>query len=1566
MTATGDQPSLSEIRTELLQIIGELLGQELPTIADDTPILDLVPSSLALVEGMRRVYERFGVLISIRRVIEGQASLGAIAVYIEHELRTQRTRQREAPPAPEAEPTPVPPRCVRLAPSQQHVAFLTRYSSEAAAAFNEALAVRLEGALDGPALQAALDAVAGRYEALHTALSPDQDELSVQPGRPLELLVSQCQAGQLDQRLAEIAGRPFPEGERLFRAELLRLSDGQHVLVLVSHALVVEPEALQTVLEELAAYYSAYAHNQEPQAGFPALQWTDYLAMGEADLALRARDAARSFWQGELSDAPPRLELPGDHTRPPIKRYAGARLSISLEPDLGVRLHGWAQSHGLSIAEVMLGAFGLYLSRLAGSANLVVGVRSAPLYLDPGQRVVAQSRNTLPVRFSIDPRRGFAQHVRALAGTLAQAEQNRHFSLAEMILLLNPARDQSRSPLFTAAFQHGQSAALPNFGTLQPSFVQVPAPGARYDIELLVLTTTGGARIVCDYSTELFEPETIARWMDGLLALVLAGLDDPQAPCSALPMMPAGERQKLLVDWNRTEAAYLSDKTVLDLFLAQASARPEAPAVRSDEAVLTYRGLQERAQTLAARLDRHGVVPGDRVAILLERSPDLIAALLAAWRIGALYVPLDQGFPQKRLAYMLEDAGIRAVITSRAFAPLLPEEAARQAVYVDDLDCEPAGLGDAVQPADSADSAYIIYTSGSTGQPKGVEVGHRGLVNCLLAVQALIGLRPGDRLLAITTVSFDIATVELLMPLIAGGVVDIVPDGVVADGARLTEMIATHKPDYMQATPSIWKTVLAGGWQGDNHLCLCAGGESLSRELAEQLVGRGRALWNLYGPTETTVWSAACQVESSPDKAVSIGRPLANTQVFILDERRQPVPLGAIGELYIGGAGLARGYWRRPDLSAERFVAHPFQPGDRLYRTGDLARYLPDGNLLCLGRLDDQVKIHGVRVELGEIEAALRNIHAIQDAVVTAWQDARGDIQLVGHVIAAAQPGPSSGEIRTLLREQLPEVMIPAYLLFTNSFPLTANGKIRRADLPAPDTANTSAAGPIERPETPSERLLAGAWARVLGIEPAVIGRDSDFMDLGGHSLLMTPLLLEVRRLFQVSFGLREFFGAPTLRSLATLIDKRRRAVSENGHDRPRTVPARSAEWGRQRMAFLLREAQLPPGIAPARGMVYRPGGAIDTIFMTGGTGFLGAYLIAEILTTTHAQVYCLVRPKRGQAGKERIEKLMRGYEVWREDESWQAGWRSRLHVVEGDVTLPRLGMVDSVYETLAREVDAIIHGAAHVNFIYPYEALRATNVLGLHEIIRFAFDTRIKPVHHLSTAAIWPMGAQYTFYEKDPIEHGQVLNLGYDEAKWVGERCLLYAEESGLPVARYRPGEVGGDSVTGRCVTDHFVVAAVKGFLQFGAFPALDIEIDVAPIDYVARAMTYLVFQSNPLGRAFHLTNPERMHTSQALTYLRSQGYRFDEMRFVELRDRLVASRDFASNALFAYQSVLEDMDDISLQLPTYDTRETQRELQGSGISCAPADEKLFGLYLDYLQGTGFMPQPERSPAAV
>jgi amino acid adenylation domain-containing protein/thioester reductase-like protein len=1039
--------------------------------------------------------------------------------------------------------------------------------------------------------------------------------------------------------------------------------------------------------------------------------------------------------------------------------------------------------------------------------------------------------------------------------------------------------------------------------------------------------------------------------------MLKAGLENTGQPCASLPIMPESERRLLLEDWNATEKAYPRQNTVLDKILEQTQVRPFQTCIRFGDAEITYSQLLHRLEAIACELKRQGVQAGDRVGILMGRSLDLIPALLAVWRTGAIYVPMDLGFPMQRLAYMLEEANVKTVITTQALQELLPE--GLNTTLIEDIPTQVQADLVRITPPSGKDSAIILFTSGSTGKPKGVELRHDAFLNVLLSTRDFLEFSPTSVMLALTTISFDISTNEIIMPLLGGGCVDLAEDGLAADGFGLAERIQTRQPTHVQATASTWKAVLTAGWQGDQKICLVSTGEALSRDLAEQLLTRCASLWNLYGPSETTVFSSAYRVESMPGQPMRIGRPIPNTQFYILDEFLQPVFPGAVGELFIGGEGVARGYWQKPELTGQRFLANPFRPDERMYHTGDLARYLPNGEVICLGRTDDQVKIHGVRVELGEVETALRSIPGVRDAVAAAWRDSRGDQQLVGYVICDPTTALEAADIRARLRENLPETMAPPYILFLESFPKTANGKVHRAALPAPQPANQAPGKAASPPATPTERLLAKAWAKVLEIDPQVIVRETDFMEIGGHSLLITPLMLEVRQQFQVSFNLRQFFEASTLMRFSALIDQKRKLASAGTNGRKPAQAVRNAEWGRQRMAFLQREAQLPTHIAPARGAVFQAPPAIRSIFLTGATGFLGAYIVAEIMQNSPVDLYCLVRPKRGEQARQRIERQMRHYQVWRDDPAWQSAWEERLHVVEGDVTLPRMGLADQTYETLARDIDAILHGAAHVNFIYPYEALRAANVLGIHEIIRFAFHSRIKQVHHLSTAAIWPMGAQYTFYEKDAIDHGKPLNLGYDEAKWVGEKCLLNAAERGLPVARYRPGEVGGDSLTGRCVTDHFLFACIKGFLQFGAFPALDIEVDVAPVDYVARAMVHLIFHGNTLGRAFHLTNPHRRHMSAALTYLRSLGYQFEEMPFETLRDRLIASSDFANNALFAYQAALQEMDNISLQLPTYDTRQALRELAGSGIACPPADEKLFETYLRYFWESGFLPAP-------
>ncbi|MFO7584034.1 MAG: condensation domain-containing protein, partial [Anaerolineales bacterium] len=708
-------------------IISGIGNDDLHSIPDDVPILDLGISSLALVEGMRQVYDRFGVLISIRRIIEGQVTLGTLALYIEQELTSQKALKKKSQTTQWKVERQIP-----LAPSQQHLGFLSRYSNEASAAFNETLLIQLNGTLHGPALHAALEEAGNRHEALRTALNPAQNTLDVGTGEALELAVSPASPEQLPARLAEIVARPFEIGKRLFRAELYRLSENQHVLALVGHALVLEQQALKIILDDIAELYWSFSRDQPASPAPLNLQWADYLALSNTDNAQEARRLAENYWQEIFDSDIPRLELPTDHPRPPIKKYSGSRLELRLDSVIHERLQAYALSEGLSVETVLFAAFTAFIHRLSASDDIVIGTQSTSLYLDESMSAIANTRNMLPVRTSYDTARTFKDHVQIEAETLAKANLHKHLSLAEIIQLLQLPRDQSRSALFSAAFRAQRDTAPTVFSGLACQTILPPASGARYDLELIALVQGHHISLVCDYSTELFTAGTISHWLNGMAALLDAGLQDANQACGLLPMMTPHEREMLLLEWNQTGKEFPREKTTLDLITEQAGVSREKTAIRFGETSLGYAQLMERVEQIAATLHQRGIKHGARVGILMERSLDVIPALLAIWRVGALYVPIDIGFPKNRIAYMLEDAEIHTLIVNRDLLNLPDDEHKSSVLCIEEIGAQ-VSTPVSIPPANSTDGAYIIYTSGSTGKPKGVEIRHDALLNCLLA-----------------------------------------------------------------------------------------------------------------------------------------------------------------------------------------------------------------------------------------------------------------------------------------------------------------------------------------------------------------------------------------------------------------------------------------------------------------------------------------------------------------------------------------------------------------------------------------------------------------------------------------------------------------------------------------------------------------------------------------------------------------------------------------------------------------------------------------------------------------
>ncbi|HLO02136.1 MAG TPA: amino acid adenylation domain-containing protein, partial [Symbiobacteriaceae bacterium] len=658
---------------------------------------------------------------------------------------------------------------------------------------------------------------------------------------------------------------------------------------------------------------------------------------------------------------------------------------------------------------------------------------------------------------------------------------------------------------------------------------------AKFDLTLALIETQQGLEGVLEYNADLFDAGTIRRMAEHFRILLADAVANPEQTIGALPLLTVAEREQVLVAWNDTAVEYPSTACVHELIAAQADRTPDAVAVVCGDERLTYRELNARANQVAHYLRKLDVGPDTLVGLMMERSAAMVVGLLGILNAGGAYVPIDPSYPAERIEYMLQHSEAPVVLAEERLVANLPP--AKAQVVCLDRDWETMSRESDANPlctAQPGNLAYVIYTSGSTGRPKGVQIEHRTLVNFLWSMREQPGLTADDRLVAVTSISFDIAGLELYLPLLTGAQVVVASREVAADAAQLSALLAESGATVMQATPATWQMLRNTGWQNGGRVRVLVGGEALPRDLAAWMLAGAESVWNLYGPTETTIWSAVSRITSATG-AIPLGRPIANTKLYVLDERQQPVPVGVAGELYIGGDGLARGYLHRPDLTSERFLADPFspEPEARMYKTGDLVRYRADGTLEFLGRTDFQVKIRGYRIELGEIEATLALHPAVREAVVAVRQRAAGDKRLVAYLSAAGEQ-PTAAAMRHYLREHLPEYMVPSAFVWLEAMPLTPNGKVDRKALPAPEAGDEMAAAHTD-PQTPVEEILVGIWAEVLGV-PRVSIHDN-FFELGGHSLLATQVLARIRDSLGADLPVRAMFERPTVAGLAALVE---------------------------------------------------------------------------------------------------------------------------------------------------------------------------------------------------------------------------------------------------------------------------------------------------------------------------------------------------------------------------------------------------------------------------------------------
>jgi amino acid adenylation domain-containing protein len=1142
----------TELEWTLAEIWQEVLRVDRVGVYDD--FFALGGHSLLAIKLISRVHATVQVDVPLRTIFEAR-TLETFAAAVERAFDGDSA----APVLPPLRSLPREPRrlgdefggdvfVLPASYAERRLWFLDRLEPNSAA-YTVPLAVRLRGMLDVGALRQALDALVARHESLRTVftLIDGVPNRVVRPPQRVSLPVTDLSRhGDAQARalslVREDSAQPFDlEAGPLLRAGLLRLGEDEHIFVLTLHHIVVDGWSIGVLKRELSDLYSASLEGRPANLPELSLQYGDFAAWQEEWTQSGALDGELDYWRAQLAGAPPLLELPTDRPHPTKQSFRGASLGTTLPKSLVERVKALGEQERTTPFMTLLAAFGVLLSRYSGQEDVVVASPVANRDRIELEGVIGLFVNTLALRVNLEGEPSFRQLLGRVREVSLGAYSNQHLQFEKLVEELNPERHLGRPPIAQVLFAVGDAMGQGSFELQGLESAPVPRgrQTAKFDLSMFAVERPDGLRLSFEYCTEIFNEATVVRMLDHYRVLLEGAVAEPERPVGELPLLTDREQSQLLLDWNRTERPFPADRCVHELFEDEAERRPAAIALSTNGERISYRELNERANRLAHRLRGLGVGPEDLVGICLERGIDLIVAMLATLKAGGAYVPLDPDYPLERLEFMLEDTAAPVLISETSLAPRLPSFGGAL-LCLDAASDEIAGEP-SVNPRAGAQSdnlAYVMYTSGSTGRPKGAMIEHRAICRLVKGADyADFGL--DQVFLQLAPVSFDASTFEIWGALLNGARLAIFPP----EPPTIENLAATLR---REGVTTLWLTAalfhhVAGEapstFTGLRQLL--SGGDVLAVEHVRTAVEalRGGRFVNGYGPTETTTFACCHQITAptEPGESVPIGRPIANTDVYVLDGRRNPVPIGVVGELYIGGPGVARGYLNRPELTAERFVEHPFnrRPGARLYRTGDRVRYRQNGTIEFLGRFDDQVKVRGFRVEPGEVEAALIAHPSILEAAVVARRQPDGNQGLLAYFVASA-PAPTTTALRGFLAERLPGYMLPAALVALEEFPRTPSGKLDRRALPEP-TERPELEQSYVAPQTETEAALVEIWRDVLALDK--IGIHEDFFELGGHSLTAVRLFAAIERKLDARLPLSALFEKPTIAALAEMIE---------------------------------------------------------------------------------------------------------------------------------------------------------------------------------------------------------------------------------------------------------------------------------------------------------------------------------------------------------------------------------------------------------------------------------------------
>ena len=1066
---------------------------------------------------------------------------------------------------------------IPLSEAQQQLWFLSQISDEASIAYNESVSLWLRGPINLGAMQEAVQRLVDRHEALRTRISPAGDTQEILPSLPVTFPVFDFGevAGTLQNE--RVAAWFEQEGRRLlnlatgplFHVCLLKLAADEHVLVLTAHHIIIDGWSMNVLMQELGLLYSAHCQGQSATLG-PAAQFSQHIAWQVAARESTAMAAHEAYWLQRLAGDLPLLELPLDHARPPVKTYRGAVESLRLPANRTRALQQLSRQQGCTLFMTLFAAYTTLLHRLAGQEEIMIGIANTGRTFAGSEGLVGYCAHLLPIRNRLSSDQTFSDLLQDTRTILLDAYEHQDYPFARLVNKLSGARDLSLSPVVSSTFTLNKQPTLPTLAGLATTLGPRPASFVDHELSLNIIEDDGELLLDFEYNADLFEAATVKRIAGYFMTLLDGIISNPAQALLALPLLNGAERRQLLVEWNSTELAFDATLSFQQLFEAQVARTPGAVAVRFGDERVTYAQLNAQANGIAHQLRALGVGVDTVVALLCERSPAFVAAMLGIFKAGGAYLPLDVRAPAARQSQILAQSRTPLLLITQDFATASAEALAYlgaeqqplpDVLRIEDLLAQSTAttnlplLDAPIDPG--ARLAYVIYTSGSTGLPKGAMVEHRGMINHLYAKIKDLQLTAVDIIAQNAPQSFDISVWQFLSSLLLGGAVHILPESIASDPVQLLQQTAAQQITILEVVPSLLRTMvdeIAQGLAPDlaSLRYMIPTGEALPPNLARQWLRYCPQipLVNAYGPTECSDDVTLYFVYTPPDEGVvnmSIGRPILNMRMYILDANRQPVPIGVAGELYVGGVGVGRGYIHDPERTALAFVRDPFSadPHARLYKTGDKARYLPDGNIEYLGRLDYQVKLRGFRIELGEIEAVLEEHPAVRQAVVMDRTDQNNSKYLVAYLTADDQTtGVDVAGVRAFVKQRLPEYMVPALFMVLETLPLTPNGKLDRKALPIPDGDIWGASVVYAAPENALQAELVTIWADVLKLAPTTIGIQHSFFELGGHSLLAGQIISRVRTAFAVELPIRELMENPTIAGMAACIEKRQQLRS--------------------------------------------------------------------------------------------------------------------------------------------------------------------------------------------------------------------------------------------------------------------------------------------------------------------------------------------------------------------------------------------------------------------------------------